>query len=381
MSKKILSFFVIAAVLISAMSLCVAAENEIANISLEISEPRTGAAPSFSAKANDSGYTVSSVEWYDITETKSNTNKLSSVDSFMPDSYYRVRITVGCSAGNSFSSDAAASVNGMNASCLLPDSDNSETERIITYDFGKTKSEEKKQIIQNIAVSVTAPREGEHPTDNATVSTKGCSVSSVSWYDDSTGNKAMGRNEKFAIDRQYKVNLVIKVDSEYELSSAFSVTVNDGKGKVIEKNIANQQSITVSYRFDTVIPANSKTEETDQSADTVESTEHKHSFEQAFDSVNHWQECDCGKKNSVELHRFKDGVCIVCGYKKGEEVTPAGDVESNGGLPKGVSATLLIIAIAVLLAGVSAVYIYFNGKPLNFRKKSSTDIFSNSDDE
>lgn len=47
-----------------------------------------------------------------------------------------------------------------------------------------------------------------------------------------------------------------------------------------------------------------------------------------FNNTEHWLECnfDCGYKGSTEAHKFKNGICSVCGF----ESTSQGDINNDG---------------------------------------------------
>ena len=232
----------------------------ISEVSVYINAPVAGEKPV--STANDvyglsSNCTVESITWYE-NEVEFNGN------TFTAGKDYKVKIVLSAKDGYVFQAGISGKINGNTAST---GTSNGCKEMILTYSFSNCPA-----VIKNVALTVTAPSDGNTISYSVTDESTGYSVGNnsnyVSWYvsDNGVDYIPMTSGDKFIGGKYYKVEMEVRTHTGYEfalkdvgsIQPDVSATVNGYKATVIKTYDQDpSESITVQYNFglcnDTII--------------------------------------------------------------------------------------------------------------------------------
>lgn len=120
---------------------------------------------------------------------------------------------------------------------------------------------------------------------------------------------------------------------------------------VVENRV--EPTCTENGNYDSVIYCSVCNDELSRETKIIDKLGHDYSTERKYDETNHWNECVCGWKNSIEPHSWNDGVitkeatvdeegiktyeCSVCGATKEEIVARLVKEGLSGGAIAGIA--------------------------------------------
>ena len=205
----------------------------------------------------NSDCTVKSITWYE-NDVKFNGS------NFIAGESYKVEIVLSAKDGYVFQADISGKINGNTAST---GTSNGCKEMVLTYSFSNCPA-----VIKNVALTVTAPLDGNTISYSVTDESSAYSVPGnsnyVRWYvsDDGTDYTLMTSGDKFVGGKYYKVEMEVMTHSGYEfalkdvgtIQPDVSATVNGYEATVVKTYEQDpSENITVQYNFgicnDTII--------------------------------------------------------------------------------------------------------------------------------
>ena len=230
----------------------------IGSVSISINSPVAGEKPASTVYSLPEHCKQQSVEWF-VSDIPHGNN-----EPFTAGLNYKVKIVLKADEGYRFASGVLAKLNGKDATTGWNDGGK---ELIITYTFSDCPAS-----IKNVALTVTAPSDGNSISYSVTDESTGYSVGNnsnyVSWYvsDNGVDYTPMTSGDKFIGGKYYKVEMEVRTHTGYEfalkdvgsIQPDVSATVNGYKATVIKTYDQDpSESITVQYNFglcnDTII--------------------------------------------------------------------------------------------------------------------------------
>ena len=314
--KKLISLLLVLVLGLGLLPLSAAAATEVKEIQLTLEYPEAGQTPPGTATWLTQGYSIYSIDWYDLTADKF----LEAGEKIQAGHKYRATLWVKSldgfefSAQNSYTPSVKAYVNGEECQASKAFEYNAWAMVCVDYAFPAVPS---KGWIKSVDLNITAPVSGAKPDYTQLSSTSYASgnvsfggsdnpniKNGISWYsrkgtDLQLVNAGTG---VFASNTEYTFFCNIFPRDGYAITRNATATVN---GKAAKTSLEYDNFLVVEYSF----------------PKTGEAT-HTHFYtDWQYNSGQHYKNCtDCDEVFFVESHKggtatcVEKGKCTVCGY-------------------------------------------------------------------